>query len=64
MSLGKNYEMAHEHIPEYCNDLVAEREEAVRQLGAAATLLCNANNQYSAAIQKIMEINKRIEEVA
>lgn len=63
MSLGKNYEMAHATIPEHCAELLAEREEAVRHLGTIANLLCNANFEYTAAILRIMDINKRIEEV-
>ena len=63
MTLGKNYEMAHTNIPAHCTELLAEREEAVRHLGMVANVLCNANFEYNAAIMRIMEINKRIEEV-
>ena len=55
--------MKHEHIPEHCNELLTEREEAVRHLGMVANVLCNANFEYNAAIMRIMEINKRIEEM-
>jgi hypothetical protein len=62
MSLGKNYEMAHTNIPDHCNELLAEREEAVRHLGMVANQLCNWNFEYTAAIERIMDINRKIEE--
>lgn len=63
MTLGKNYEMAHATIPEHCNELLAEREAAIRHLAIIANLLCNANFEYTAAIERIMDINKRIGEI-
>jgi hypothetical protein len=55
--------MKHEQLPEHCNELLAEREAAVRHLGMVANLLCNANFEYTAAIKRIMDINRKIEEV-
>lgn len=56
--------MNHESLPPSCNELLAERAEAVRWLGQAATRLCEANSDYNAAIEKIMDINKHIQEIS
>jgi hypothetical protein len=54
--------MRHESLPPSCDELLQERDDAVRWLGQVATRLCEANSDYLAAIEKIIDINRQIGE--
>lgn len=47
LTMGKNYEMAHEHLNHVPEELKEEREAATRNLGFAAMYLCSVNDMYT-----------------
>jgi len=45
-----------------CPELLQEREDIVLRLGRASVRLCEANDEYMAVINELLQINQRIEE--
>lgn len=56
--------MKHEFLPESCNELVRQRDEAVKRLGEVSIRLSTTNDEYLSIVRQIIEISRQIDEIA